>query len=394
MTTSQKLRWVSLLYFVQGMPFGIFADTLPVYLRLHGVSLRDIGAISLLQLPWTFKVLWSPWVDRLGTARRWSVGALMLLSGVMVYLGLIEQQGHLRWGVPLALALLVLTTASATQDIAIDGYFVRLMGHGEEGLGNGLRVGAFRAAMVVGGGGTVMLAGLLPWHQVFYVAAAGFATLAICMGRLPSLTPAQSQPWQAWGQSLWQWLRHPGALGAFAFVLLYKLGDASMAAMIKPFWVDRGMRATQIGLWNTTFGIGAAVAGALIGGWYTSRAGIFRALWVLGLAQACSNLGYAAVAALQASNLFLYATSLSESFTGGLGTAAELALLTRLCDRDHAATQFAALTALFGLTRALAGTASGFGVESWGFASYFAFTFLLAFPAYAFLPAVRRRLQA
>ncbi len=375
------------------MPFGIFNDTLPVYLRVHGVSLGAIGAMSLLQLPWSLKVLWSPWVDRLGTPRRWIMACLLVAAGVLAWLSVQEATVGVVWGLPLAAALLLLTTSSATQDVAIDGYFVRLLQGSEQGTGNGLRVSAYRAAMIVGGGGIIMLSDFVPWTAVFAIAAMLLGTLALSMTALPTLPQAAAPTWADWAHALLRWLKHPGALGAFAFILLYKLGDASMGAMVKPFWVDRGMSLTEIGFLNTTAGIFATVSGAVMGGRYATRVGTFKALWVLGIAQAISNLGYACVAYFHADKGFLYAASVSESFTGGLGTAAELTLLTRLCDKEHAATQFAALTALFGLTRALAGAASGLGVEAMGFASYFALTFFLSFPAYAFLPAVKRRLK-
>jgi PAT family beta-lactamase induction signal transducer AmpG len=173
------------------------------------------------------------------------------------------------------------------------------------------------------------------------------------------------------------------------FVLLYKLGDASMGPMVKPFWLDRGLSIEEIGFVSTTLGVVASVAGALAGGLFASRYGIFHALWVLGLLQAMSNLGYAAVAAIPFGRSAIYGASLVESFTGGLGTAAFLAFLMHVCDREHAATQYALLSAIFGLTRSVAGGVSGFGVSQFGYAPYFLFTFALSFPAFAVLPWVR-----
>jgi len=140
---------------------------------------------------------------------------------------------------------------------------------------------------------------------------------------------------------------------------------------------------------SNTLGIGLSVAGALVGGWLTSRIGLFTSLWMLGLAQALSNLGYAAAAWMDAGRAGIYAASAFESFTGGLGTAAFLAFLMRACDPAQAATQYAVLSALFGLTRTLAGAVSGIGAAGLGYGAYFALTFLLAFPAYLLLPWVK-----
>jgi PAT family beta-lactamase induction signal transducer AmpG len=163
--------------------------------------------------------------------------------------------------------------------------------------------------------------------------------------------------------------------------------------MVKPFWVDRGMSLLEIGTISTTLGVAATIAGALLGGWLTSRIGILRALWILGLFQAISNLVYAWAAISDAGRGAIYAASLFESFSAGLGTAAFLAFLMSICEREHAATQYALLSALFGLTRSIAGGFSGWGTEHLGYAAYFAFTFLLALPAYILLPGVARYLR-
>jgi MFS transporter, PAT family, beta-lactamase induction signal transducer AmpG len=135
--------------------------------------------------------------------------------------------------------------------------------------------------------------------------------------------------------------------------------------------------------------VGASVVGALVGGGLTSRWGIFRALWVLGLVQAVANLGYAVAAWSDAGRAGIYAASLGESFGAGLGTAAFLAFLMNVCEKQQAATQYALLSALFNLSGSLAGAVSGRGVEWLGYGTYFALTFTLALPAYAMLPWVR-----
>jgi PAT family beta-lactamase induction signal transducer AmpG len=207
-----------------------------------------------------------------------------------------------------------------------------------------------------------------------------------------------------------RWLLRPGAWAVFLFVLGYKLGDAAMGPMIKPFWVDRGLGVGEIGLVSTSIGVLATIAGALIGGRLTSRWGIFRALLLLGLAQALSNLGYATVAWLEPApphlalvsmtgalraigepgRALVYTASMIESFTSGLGSAAFLAFLMHVCEKEHAAVQYAALSAVFALSRDVAGAISGWATTSLGYAPYFVLTFFLAFPALALLPVVGR----
>jgi PAT family beta-lactamase induction signal transducer AmpG len=205
--------------------------------------------------------------------------------------------------------------------------------------------------------------------------------------------------------ALAEMLRRPHVVPVVLFVLTFKLGDASMGFMVKPFWVDSGFSATQIGLVSVNIGLLLSIAGGVAGGWFTDRVGIFKGLWTLGLLQAASNLGYVAAAQLippvtagatltTSHFALMYAASALESFTGGLGTAAFLAFLMAIVDKRYSATEYALLSSLFALTRHLAGYASGFGAHHLGYAPYFLLTFFLSFPAYALLPWVRKALAA
>lgn len=202
-------------------------------------------------------------------------------------------------------------------------------------------------------------------------------------------------------------LARPGMLAVLGFILLFKLGDAAMGFMVKPFWVDAGFTPAEIGLVSVNVGLGLSIAGGLVGGWYVDRAGIFKGLWVLGLAQAASNLGYAAAASLvpsaaagvDAAGLHpwalqgaVYGASALESFTGGLGTGAFLAFLMAITRKERATTEYAILSSIFAFSRSVAGWAGGLGVEHMGYAAFFLLTFFLSFPAYLLLPSVRRML--
>lgn len=203
--------------------------------------------------------------------------------------------------------------------------------------------------------------------------------------------------------ALMELLRRPGIVPVLAFILIFKLPDAAMGFMVKPFWVDAGFTAAQIGLVSVNVGLVLSIAGGVTGGWITDRIGIFRALWILGLAQAASNLGYwfaAGILPLTGAGtvipfehkLVLYAASATESFTGGLGTAAFLAFLMAIVRRDRAATEYALLSSVFALSRSVAGWVGGLGAQSMGYGPWFLLTFFLALPAYLLLPWVKRML--
>jgi PAT family beta-lactamase induction signal transducer AmpG len=174
------------------------------------------------------------------------------------------------------------------------------------------------------------------------------------------------------------------------FALLFKLDIAAMEPMTRPFWVDRGFTLEEIGAILTTGRIIATVSGAVLGGILTTRWGIFRALWVLGLVQALSNLTYWAAAEAGAPTALMYGAAVVEQFTGGMGTAAFLTFLMTLSSRRYAATQFALLSALYRLAGIAASNLSGVLATRMGYASYFLLTFALALPAFALLPWVGR----
>ena len=405
MPLRRKLAWIALLYFAEGLPFGIVKEVVPLYLKVSGVSLTEIGLASLLGLPWTLKVVWSPLVDRFGERRMWVTGCLIVLAPFTALTPLFDPATPTLglWAV-----LLMITLASATQDVAIDAYTIGLVERGEEGEANGVRVSAYRVALIASGGGLVFLAPVIGWPAVFGLAAALFAGLAVATWGAPRVVVPVEQRRQ-WLAPMRRWLLQPGAWAVFLFVLGYKLGDAAMGPMIKPFWIDRGLGVAEIGLVSTSFGVLATIAGALLGGWLTTRWGILRALLVLGLAQALSNLGYAAVAWLnpplpevavvaladivravgEPGRVLIYAASMVESFTSGLGSAAFLAFLMHVCEKEHAAVQYAALSAVFALSRDVAGAISGWATTWLGYGPYFVLTFFLAFPALTLLPIVR-----
>ncbi len=204
--------------------------------------------------------------------------------------------------------------------------------------------------------------------------------------------------------ALFELLQRPLIIPIIIFILIYKLADTSMGFMVKPFWVDKGFTSTEIGLVSVNIGLGLSIAGGLVGGWFTDRFGIFKGIWVLGLLQALSNLGYAWVAWIipdpvegipMALNykIWMYGASVVESFTGGLGSAAFLAFLMAIVNKKRTASEYALLSSIFALSRSVAGWAGGFGAEAMGYSSYFTLTFFLAFPAYFLLPWVRKMLD-
>ncbi len=394
----RKLVWVAALSFASGFPYGVFVELLPTYFRVRDVGLAEIGAVAALGGAWTFKFLWAPLIDRTGTRKGWIIGSQLLLAVVLASLTTLDVSSI---STTVWLLLAALVALSATQDVAIDAYTIELLDERELGAANGIRVTAYRVALIAAGGGFVALGGLIGWRPVFGAAAALMVAIAVMTATLPSppvLRAHVSGFTATMKDAVWNPLQsllsQRAMWGALIFILLFKLGDFALTPMVRPFWIDSGFSPEQIGLVLGTVGVLATIGGALLGGALTTRWGIFTALWALGLTQALSNLGYWLAARTGAPENLMYGAAIIEQLTYGLGTAAFLAFLMSVAEKRYAATQFALLTAIFGLSRTIAATVSGVGAERLGYESYFLLTFALAFPGFLFLPFARRVLRS
>jgi len=381
----------SILYFSEGFPFGIVTDLLPVYLRVEHVPLISIGFLSAVGSAWTLKVFWSPLIDTFGTYRRWISAAVLTMAMAMAALAAL----HGALGRNFWILITILALASATQDLAVDAFTIRATPPKMLGPVNSIRVMAYRIAIIVGGGGLAALADRVGWPGTFATAAGLFSVIFVITLFLPNDRSGNdsgtSRPSLIRG--LRDWLSRPRAGTLLAIVFLYRLGEMAIVSMIKPYWVDRGYSPSEIGTITTVIGVSVSVAGAIAGGAFVARFGLYKSLLWLGVAQIVSNLGYAMVATIGAGRWGIYVAAVLENFGYGLGTAAFLAFLMSICDRQRAATEYAMLTAAFGLSRMVMGTASGFIAQNAGYAVYFWLTVFLGIPGLILVLFVREQLQ-
>ncbi len=384
----------ALLYFSEGLPFGIVNDLLPVYLRVHHVDLTTIGFLSTVASAWTLKVFWSPLIDALGTYRRWIATAVLAMAICMAVLATMPEMRESGAGVAFWTIITIFAAASATQDLAVDAFTIRATPSEFVGPVNSIRVAAYRSALIVGGGGLVALSGVIGWRGSFAASAVIACIVFVVALRLPEDRGEDKERKSIVElfRGLGEWLRRPHAGVLLAIVLLYRLGELAIYTMIKPYWVDRGYSPAEIGTITAVVGVIVSIAGAIAGGAIVARIGLYRALLWLGAAQIASNLGYAIVATAHAGRWAIYIAAIVENIGYGLGTGAFLAFLMAICDRERAATEYAMLTAVFGLTRVLIGTPSGWIAQHAGYPAYFWLTVLLGIPGLLLVPFARERL--
>ena len=193
----------------------------------------------------------------------------------------------------------IFVIASATQDIAIDAFTIRITPKEMLGPVNSIRVTAYRIAIIAGGGGLAAVGGRFGWSSAFGTGAALFAIVLIIALWLPDDRGERAKR-QSLFRDLAEWARRPRAAVLLTIVFLYRLGELAIVTMIKPYWVDRGYSPAEIGTITTVVGVTVSVAGVLAGGAIVARFGLYRALLWLGIAQTMSNLGYALVATIHA----------------------------------------------------------------------------------------------
>jgi PAT family beta-lactamase induction signal transducer AmpG len=378
--------------FASGMPLYLLISLVPAWLRTEGVGLKEIGFFALVGLPYTWKFLWSPLLDRYqltlfsfrpGLRRSWMLGTQLALLAAIAGLGFFDPSSQL-W--PIAWLCLLIAFLSATQDIVLDAYRRQLLSDEELGMGSSIHVNAYRIAGLVPGSLSLILADILPWQTVF-IATSAFMLTGIGLtlsirepaqaARHPtSLRSAVIEPFNEFFSR--QGVKQAGLI--LLFMLLYKLGDSMATALATPFYLDLGFSKTQIGLVAKNAALWPMIVGGILGGILMIRIGINRALWTFGLVQIVSILGFAVLARV-GEGVWLLALAISFEYLGvGLGTAAFVAFIARSTHPAFAATQFALFTALTAVPRTVASSATGIIVEGMGWENFFYLCTALAIP--------------
>ena len=386
------------LGFASGLPLALTSGTLQAWLTVVGLDLKTIGIFTLVGLPYTLKFLWAPMMDRLvppwlGRRRGW-----MLVTQVGVALGLVAMAVTGPGQHPEILGALALTVAflSASLDIVFDAYRTDVLLPPERGFGAAVWVNGYRCALLVASAGSLLLADQIGWPNTYLLLAAlmGAGVVTILFSPEPSgqgITPASLA--EAVGGPLKEFFTRPGVVGLLALIVLYKVGDAVAASLQTAFLIGAmGFSVSEVG-YVKGLGLGATLVGALVGGVAMAKIGMVRSLLLFGLFQALSNLGFMWLAWMCQSYLALMTTILVENVTGGMGTAAFIALIMSLCDHRYTATQFALLSSLEALGRVFSGRPSAGLVEMVGWEQFFFWSFLLALPGVWLVWFYRAQLQ-
>jgi PAT family beta-lactamase induction signal transducer AmpG len=381
--------------FSSGLPLYVLLNLLPAWLRTEGTSLKTIGAMALIQFPYTWKFLWAPLLDRyvvpvLGRRRGWMLVTQAGLLAAIAGMGALSPGRDLTLVVWVATALAFL---SATQDIVLDAYRREILSEAELGLGNSVHVNAYRVAGLVPGSLSLILADHLPWAAVFAVTAAfmlpGVAmALSVSEPAMAGVHPRTLR--EAVVEPFREFIYRAGvahALLVLGFIFLYKLGDSMATALATPFYLDMGFSKSDIGVIAKNAGLWPSIAGGLVGGLWMVRLGINRALWIFGIVQYVTIAGFLWLAVAGpfgtvggAERTMLALVIGAEAVGVGVGTAAFVAYIARATNPAYTATQFALFTSLAAVPRTFLNATTGWLVERLGWPSFFWLCMLLAIP--------------
>jgi PAT family beta-lactamase induction signal transducer AmpG len=404
----RNLAVILLLGFSSGLPLALSGQTLQAWMTVEGVDLSTIGVFTLVGIPYTWKFLWAPAMDRyvppfLGRRRGW-----LLVTQAALVLGLVAMATLTprRDLATLAALALFVAFASASQDIVVDAYRTDISPPAERGLAGAMGVVGYRIAMLVSGALALVLvdgSGWFPalgWHGTYLAMAAlmGVGVIAAAWGREPDSDAAPRTLRDAIVDPFREFFTRPGALWLLALIVLYKLGDAFAGSLTTAFLLrGAGFSLADVGAVYKIVGLTTTIAGVILGGALMVRLGLYRSLMAFGILQALGTLAYMWLALAGKSYPVLVLAVGAENLTAGMGTAAFVALLMALCDHRYTATQYALLSALATIGRVYVGPAAGYATDPrylgvpWP--AFFFGTFLIALPGLVLLASKRSTIE-
>lgn len=360
--------------FSSGLPLYFLSQLIPAWLRSEQVDLKTIGFFSLVLLPFSFKYLWAPFLDRyvppfLGRRRGWMLVLQLGLLALMTSFAALDSQADLQL---ILYAGLAVGFFSASQDIVLDAYRRELLADNELGLGNSFYANAYRVAGFIPGGLGLILSDYMPWEWVFIIIAMFmlvgiFHTLLIAetsqQADIPSsLKEAVIEPFR----EFFQRDGFQSGLLVLLFIFLYKFGDTVATALITPFYIDVGFSNTVIGTVAKIVGLWSMIIGGFLGGLMMFRLGISRSLWIFGVVQLISILGFV-VLNETGPNIWVLGVVVGFEYLGvGLGSAALMAFIAQHTNKKFTGTQLALLTSLFAIPKSFSGILAGILVEGIG----------------------------
>ena len=410
---SRRMLAILCMGFSSGLPILLVFSTLSYWLREAGVSRTEIGLFVLVGISYSFKFVWSPFIDRLpiplltrrlGRRRSWALVIQLPLMLAIFALGSTDPKAQLAMT---ALFAVIVAFLSASQDIVIDAYRIELLTPEEQGAGAAATQWGYRIGTLAGSTGVLDTAQAGGWHFAYSIMAAlmlvGIVT--VLLTREPAVPAAALAlaPQGTRADRIARWastaivdpfrdfMRRRAWVTILVLIVLYKLGEALAGTMSNTLYQELGFAKDEVGNIGKIVGLVATLSGVAVGGALVARQGLFRALLYAGVLQMLGNLLYIALVLAGHNNAMLAVSIFGENFTGGMASAAFVAYLSSLCNPAFTATQYALFSSLAAVPARFLAAPSGWLVDQFSWIPFFLLATLACLPSLFLLVWLRRR---
>ena len=400
--------WVPTLYFAEGVPYFVVNNISVMMFTKMGVPNGDMSFFTtLLYFPWFLKGIWSPIVDVVKTKRWWIIAMQVIMTAMLILLTFTlphpdaatiaggNTSISMFWFT--LLLFIIAAFASATHDIAADGFYMLAHSPSSQAAFIGIRSVFYRVASVFGQGGLVFIAGLiekntdnipLSWQITLGVSAVVFFLITLyhtfALPRSADDKPragadgSTQNSLAELGNSFVTFVKKPGVLLAIAFMLLYRLPEGFLIKLCQPFLVHSteqgglGLSTEMVGTVYGVFGVIALLLGGILGGIYSSRVGLKKSLWVMAACMTLPCLTFVYLAIAQPSNVVIITIALCiEQFGYGFGFTAYMLYMMYFSEGEFKTSHYAICTAFMALSMMLPGFVAGYIQEAIGYVNFF-----------------------
>ncbi len=382
---------ITMLGFSSGLPLALTGTTLQGWLAQEDIDIITIGMFGLVAQPYVFKFLWAPVLDRfslplLGFRTGWIFFTQISLLFSIIFMAFCDPKLSI---ITLATISLMIAFLSATQDVAFDAYRTELLSEKERGYGSVFYVYGYRTAMIISGGGSLLLSYYVGWRVTYLI-------MGLLMGLCSIITLIAIEPkridkkafsmYEVIVEPFQEFLSRSKSVYLLLLLVTYKLGEAFAMALTTPFLIQALNFTTQdVGVISKTMGMIASLIGLSIGGGLISRLGLYYSLLWFGILQAITNFLYYWLAVIGHNYFAMAFTILFDQFSAGLATSAFMVLLMSICNQKYTATQFALFTVLSSLGRVYVLPISGYFVAHLGWEVFYLFSVIMCLPGLVLL---------
>lgn len=381
---SRRMFVMLLLGFSAGIPFALTVGTLQAWLATENVDIKTIGLFALVGIPYNWKFVWAPLMDRffpkfLGRRRGWMLLTQIGLAASIAGMALTKPSLNIQ---SVAIMAFLVAFFSSSQDIVIDAYKTESLPQEEYGAGSANYTLGYRLAMLVSGALALILSDHYSWKTVYLFMSATIivGVIGTLLGPVEKIAKPPRTLREAVVEPLKEFFGRRGAWEIVVFILLYKLDTSVATALMTKFFLDLGFTKTDIGAVTKVFGLVATIVGTFLGGALIPKLGIKRSLVVFGIFQAATTLLFSMMAHLGPSYPGLVVTIAGENLSSGMGTAAYAVFLMSQCNQRFTATQFALLTSLMAVPIRILSAPTGYLQAAVGWHQYFVIATLCGIP--------------